>query len=76
MIKIEPLQIPIPMTLYVDKVETSPEFDTRIDRRKTAIDLELNIHTAQNLLAELTKRLKGNTAIGSMRVRFTGRLIS
>jgi hypothetical protein len=76
MIKIEPLQIPIPMTLYVDKVETSPEFDTRIDRRKTAIDLELNIHTAQNLLAELTKRLEGNTAVGSMRVRFTGRLIS
>jgi len=76
MIKIEPIHIPIPMTLYVDKVETSPEFDTRLDHRKTAIDLELNIHKAQKLLTELTKRLEGNTAVGSIRIRFTGRLVS
>jgi len=65
--------IPIPITLYVETINFKPELDTRIQRRKSAIDIEMQASNARQLLEELTRRLEENSQ-GAIRVRFTGRL--
>jgi hypothetical protein len=67
---------PIPITLYVEKIDSHPEFDDRIDRRKTAVDLELTIKSTEQLIEELKSSVKQHKPIGTIRIRFTGRLVT
>lgn len=63
----------MPATLFVKSVEFKPEMDFHTERT-TSIDLEVNMIDAQKIVDELKKRLEHQNG-GSVRIRFTGRLV-
>jgi hypothetical protein len=69
-----PEDISRPVTLYVERVDTSPELKKYIEQRRvTAIDIEITqIHAAQ-IIEYLKERSHGQS--GAIRLRLLGTLI-
>lgn len=65
-----------PITLYVEKVEQEPPdiADLIESRRVSVVDIELTCQQARELVVALRKRDCRET-IGSIRIRFKGRLV-
>ena len=61
-----------PITLYVESIDFKPraEFTERV----TVVDLEITEIMAQQIVEEISKRLDQETSLGTIRVRFAGRL--
>ena len=67
-------RIQSPITLYVESIDFKPrpEFG---GSRVTVIDLEINEIMAKQIIDEITKRLEQDVSLGTIRVRFAGRLV-
>lgn len=64
-----------PAVLYVEKLDTQPEVEQYLNTRRVAvIDLEIPVMIAVALTEHIRER-NSKGATGSIRVRFTGRLI-
>jgi hypothetical protein len=64
-----------PAILYVEQVDTKPDIDAYLEtRRLSVIDIEIDPVQAEQIIAHLKER-NGAGLIGSIRLRFTGRLI-
>ena len=64
-----------PAVLYAESVSTDPDIDAYFEtRRLSVIDIEMDTIMAKQILDHLQKRTDGLLA-GSIRLRFTGRLI-
>jgi len=75
MSKKAPAEISRPIILYVEQVETNPDIDAYLDtRRLSVIDIEIDTVMAKQILDHLRERTDGRL-VGSIRLRFTGRLI-
>ena len=70
-----PEDISRPAVLYVERVETQPDIDAYLQtRRLSVIDIELTtIHAAE--IAKYLQEQSDGRLVGSIRLRFTGRLI-
>lgn len=64
-----------PITLYVDGIDFRPASIYGEGSRVTVIDLEFNEQMAVTMVEELTKRLEQDISLGSIRVRFSGKLV-
>jgi hypothetical protein len=65
-----------PAILYAEQVDTQPDIDAYLEtRRLSVIDIEMDTVMAEQILAHLKERLASRHAVGSIRLRFTGRLI-
>ena len=75
MSKRAPADVSRPVVLYVEQVETNPDIDAYLDtRRLSVIDIEIDAIMAKQILDHLQERTDGRL-VGSIRLRFTGRLI-
>ena len=75
MSKRAPADVSRPVVLYVEQVETNPDIDAYLDtRRLSVIDIEIDTIMAKKILDHLQERT-GGQLVGSIRLRFTGRLI-
>jgi hypothetical protein len=64
-----------PAILYVEQVETKPDIDAYLEtRRLSVIDIEIDTVHAEQIIKYLQERCNAGL-IGSIRLRFTGRLI-
>ncbi len=64
-----------PAILYVEQVDTRPDIDAYLEtRRLSVIDIEIDTIHADEIIKYLQER-RGAGLIGSIRLRFTGRLI-
>ena len=64
-----------PAILYAEKVETNPDIDAYLEtRRLSVIDIEIDTIMAEQIINHFKERLDGRV-VGSIRLRFTGRLI-
>lgn len=64
-----------PAVLYVEEVNTQPDIEAYLNsRRVSSIDIEINTQQAKELIEYLTERQERGIA-GSIRIRYTGRLI-
>jgi hypothetical protein len=70
-----PADVSRPAILYVEKVDTSPDIEAYLEKRRlSVIDLELDIIQAKQIIDHLQGYVDGRLG-GSVRLRFTGRLI-
>ncbi len=69
----KPIPPPLPYTLYVEDIDFHPEPDFRIERRKTAIDVEMGKDKVTKLIEQLTKITEKDLP-GAVRIRFIGRV--
>jgi hypothetical protein len=64
-----------PAILYVEEIETKPDIDAYLEtRRLSVIDIEIDTIHAEQIIKYLQERCNAGL-IGSIRLRFTGRLI-
>ena len=64
-----------PVVLYAEKVETNPDIDAYLTtKRLSVIDIEIDKQIAKQIIDHLQQRT-GEMLVGSIRLRFTGRLI-
>jgi len=64
-----------PVVLYAEKVETNPDIDAYLTtKRLSVIDIEIDRQIAKQIIDHLQQRT-GEMLVGSIRLRFTGRLI-
>jgi hypothetical protein len=64
-----------PAILYVEEIETKPDIDAYLEtRRLSVIDIEIDTVHAEQIIKYLQERCNAGL-IGSIRLRFTGRLI-
>lgn len=61
-----------PVTLYVLKVDIEPSFEALLVERISSVDLEFNKEIAQVIMDGIQKQMD---APGTIRIRFTGRLV-
>jgi hypothetical protein len=59
---------------HSDSVNFSPSYESLIPDRIAQIDLEFDKETIRSLIEEITKRLTEDFP-GTIRVRFTGRMV-
>lgn len=70
-----PADVSRPAILYVEKVDTAPDIEAYLaTRRASVIDVELDLVQAEQIIKHLQERADGRLG-GSVRLRFTGRLI-
>ena len=70
-----PPDVSRPAILYAEKVDTNPDIDAYLEtRRLSVIDIEIDTIMAEQILKHLIERTNGEV-VGSIRLRFTGRLI-
>lgn len=64
-----------PAVLYAESVNLAPDIEAYLEtRRLSVIDIEIDTVMAEQILEHLKKKTDGRT-VGSIRMRFTGRLI-
>jgi len=72
--KTQPLLTHKPVTLYVNTVDFEPSFESLIPERIAQVDLEFDKETIKIIIERLTQRIQENLD-GTIRVRFTGRMV-
>jgi hypothetical protein len=64
-----------PAVLYAESVDLTPDIEAYLEtRRLSVIDIELDFIMAEEIKKHLQERISRG-AVGSIRLRFTGRLI-
>jgi len=70
-----PADVSRPVVMYVETVETKPDIDAYFStRRLSVIDIEIDVTQAEEIARYLQERV-GVKLSGSIRLRFTGRLV-
>lgn len=65
-----------PAILYAEQVDLRPDIDAYLEtRRLSVIDIEMDTVMAEQIVKHLQERTEGGRVVGSIRLRFTGRLI-
>lgn len=70
-----PADVSRPVVMYVESIETKPDIDVYFStRRLSVMDIEIDITQAEEIAAFLQERVDARLS-GSIRLRFTGRLV-